>query len=85
MSRKVIEVASKYTTSNGQTKWRNCIVGSAFPRDDGSWSLQIDPGVSIASLEGVRITLKEPFVRDQQRESTPAKPPAGIGSDDIPF
>lgn len=63
-NRKVIQVSSKYTTSGGEEKWRNATVGSAFVRDNGEISLAIDPGISIACLEGVRITIREPFDRD---------------------
>ncbi len=62
--RKVIEVSSKYKDRNGVEKWRNSHVGSAFVYEDGNISLQIDPGISISCSEGVRVTLKEPFVRD---------------------
>lgn len=67
MKRYVIQVSSKYTTKSGEERWRNCNVGSAFERDNGEWSLTIDPGVSISSVEGVRITLREPFDRDAPR------------------
>ena len=60
MARKIIQVSSQYTNNNGEKKWRNCTVGSAFTYDDGNISLSIDPGVSIHSGEGVKITLKDP-------------------------
>ena len=66
-NRKIIQVSSKYKAQDGSEKWRNVTVGSAFVRDNGEISLAIDPGVSIACLEGVRITIREPFDRDAQR------------------
>lgn len=63
MSRKIIQVSSQYTNNNGEKKWRNCTVGSAFTYDDGNISLSLDPGVSISSAEGVKITIKDPLPR----------------------
>lgn len=75
MSRKSIEVSSQYTTKDGQKKWRNTTVGSAFVYDGGNISLQLDPGIAlVGGVEGVRITLKEPFVRGEQRQAAPRAP-----------
>jgi hypothetical protein len=63
MARKIIQVSSQYTDKEGNKKWRNCTVGSAFVYDNGDISLQIDPGISIASLTDVRITIKDPLPR----------------------
>lgn len=60
MARKVIQVSSSYGV-NGEKKWRNANVGSAFVRENGEISLQIDPGISIASLDNVRITIRDPL------------------------
>jgi hypothetical protein len=67
MSRKVIQVSSQYTDKQGNKKWRNASVGTAFIYENGDIALNIDPGISIACSEGVRIALREPFERDQQR------------------
>lgn len=62
MARKIIQVSSQYTNNNGEKKWRNCTVGSAFTYDDGNISLSLDPGVSIVGgIEGVKITIKDPL------------------------
>lgn len=93
MSRKVIQVSSKYVDKKtGAEKWRNANVGTAFVYENGDIALHIDPGISIACSEGVRIALKEPFERDQQRPQ--GKPQRGGfsdgdgnggASDDLPF
>lgn len=95
--RLIVQVSSKYTTRDGSEKWRNANVGSAFVRDNGEVSLMLDPGVAIASVEGVRITLREPFDKNKhggggsgQRSESPGydEAPSSYaddGSSDIPF
>ena len=90
--RKVIQVSSRYATKDGTEKWRNATVGSAFVYDDGTISLVIDPGVSIASIEGVRITIREPFDPSKHggggKQQTGARGfggDPGPGDDDIPW
>lgn len=88
MSRKTVQVSSTYEAKDGSKKWRNAIVGSAWVMENGEISIRLDPGISIASIEGVRITIKEPFDRDAPMErknaQKPAQKPAKI-DDDIPF
>lgn len=85
MSRKVIQVSSKYVDKRtGAEKWRNSTVGSAFIYENGDIALHIDPGISIACSEGVRISLKEPFEREQPRQQgNPQR--GGDSKDDLPF
>jgi hypothetical protein len=93
MSRKVIQVSSKYVDKKtGAEKWRNANVGTAFVYENGDIALLIDPGISIACSDGVRIALKEPFERDTQRpHGKPQRGGLGDGdgnggaSDDLPF
>lgn len=87
MSRKIIQVSSKYKAKDGSEKWRNVNVGSAFIKDNGEISLSIDPGVSISCSEGVRITIKEPYDRDggSSKYQPRAAAPTTKGNDQIPF
>lgn len=61
-------------------KWRSSKVGAAFEKDDGSWSLVIDPGVSIASGADHIVSLRAPLPpRDSQQTPAPKR------DDDTPF
>jgi len=80
MKRLVVQVSSTYER-NGEKKWRNSNVGSAFQRDNGEYSIVLDPGISIASIEGVRITLREPFDKDKHGGGSRGGSP---GYDDAP-
>lgn len=86
MSRKVIQVSSKYVDKRtGAEKWRNANVGTAFVYENGDIALLIDPGISIACSEGVRIALKEPFERDAQPRPQGNPQRGGDSKDDLPF
>lgn len=60
MARKVIQVVSTYEV-NGQKKFRNTTVGSAFTYENGDIKLVLDPGVSIFAAEGVNIVVRDPL------------------------
>jgi len=90
MSRKEIVVSSKYNNKQGETKTRYTKVGSAFLYEDGNISLQLDPGVSISSIEGVKITIKEPYDPKGRDSAYFYKKPAAAplvppDDSDIPF
>lgn len=91
MSRKIVQVSSQYEAKDGTKKWRNATVGSAWINDDGTVSVLLDPGISIASVAGVRINIRDPFDRDapqqqQQRQAPKPAPTKQPGQDnDIPF
>lgn len=86
MIRKIVQVSSTYEAKDGAKKWRNVNVGAAWVMDNGEISIRLDPGISIASVDGVRITIREPFERDAAAVRKPAQNHAQKAEDDdIPF
>lgn len=78
-------------------KWHSTRVGAAWRKDNGSLSVAIDPGISIASTEGNLITLwpweergdRQPAPRSSAPQSHAPRDPGptddAFGDDDIPF
>lgn len=50
-------------------KWRSTKVGVIFEGDKGQLNLKIDPGISIASIDGVTITGWIPRPKDGDEEA----------------
>lgn len=63
-------------------KWHSTRVGAAWKNDNGAIAVKIDPGISIATLEGVNVMLW-PAKQKEDRESSPGN--ASDFSDDTPF
>lgn len=87
MSRKIIQVVSKYTTKDGTSKNKYTTVGSAFVYDDGSISLMIDPGIAISCSEGIKVYVRDPLEPKSFNRPDPT-PKASRGPDEddyIPF
>lgn len=63
-----VQVSSKYETRDGETRWRNANVGSAFIYEDGAMTISLDPGISISGGDSHRISLREPFTEEQRQQ-----------------